>query len=399
MISGFPQLTQNEVIGDVEVHPAFCASGSVNCGNGQSGLIAVDGAGQLLVGIRLRDDVRAPTEPSTTGGVTFALSPTYAAELQRLSPAPAGTRWVGYISPTINYTTAGGPQTGRLRLLLGLERPADGGPYRGGVSSAMFVGSRLVTPTASPSRPVTCGSSLTTVNNADTTICGDGSGGFGTGTRDLGILAAPAQAVVQGGLATFAFPLRYAGVSSPQANFSLSAGSTLPGGLYAVTPDAYQPPNEGSAEARVAVGVPAGARPGSYDVTLTARLGGQVRTATATLTVREAPAGAGAGGAGPAAGPAAARLRVTTILPRRLSAAAARRRGIVVLIGSSRAGPARVRLFQGPARRPRAAKAVRLKAPGPVRVVLRSAALTRGRYRVVVRAEGRDFVARSALAR
>ena len=89
--------------------------------------------------------------------------------------------------------------------------------------------------------------------------------------------------------------------------------------------------------ASVAVGIPAGARPGKYDVTLTARLAnGQARAGTGTLTVLPGAAG----------GPAA-RLRLTTILPRRLSAKIARRRGIVVLIGANKAGTARVQLFQG----------------------------------------------------
>ena len=58
---------------------------------------------------------------------------------------------------------------------------------------------------------------------------------------------------------------------------------------------------------------------------------------------------------------------------------------------------ARVQLFQGRARKPKATKRVRLRVPGPTRVVLKSARLLRGRYRVVILADGRTFVRRAAL--
>ena len=405
-VSGFPGIIgQPEVVGDVEAPFTVCASGSTNCSNGFSGLTAIDGSGQLLVGLQTRDDVELPaTLTSVSPAVTFVPSPTYAAELQRLSPAPPGTRWTGYISPTLTYATASGPKTVSPKIVLKLRRGADGSPFKGPLQTIIFVGSRLVPPSApgaSPTRPVTCGSALRTVNTADTTICEDSFGSFGIPTRDLGVLAAGAQTAVQGELASFSFPVRFAGAASPQANFSLTASATLPGALFAVTPDTYLPPTDGSTQARVAIGVPAGARPGIYDVTLTARLGnGQARSATSKLTVRAAQAGATGGGAGPGVvASASARLRLTTILPRRLSAAVARRRGIVVLIGASKAGPGRVQLFQGRAKKPKAAKRVRLRVPGPVKVVLRSAALRKGPYRVVIRADGRTFVRRAVLAK
>ena len=40
---------------------------------------------------------------------------------------------------------------------------------------------------------------------------------------------------------------------------------------------------------------------------------------------------------------------------------------------------------------------MRLKVPGPDRVVLKSAKLRKGPYRVVIRADGRTFVRRAAL--
>jgi hypothetical protein len=158
-----------------------------------------------------------------------------------------------------------------------------------------------------------------------------------------------------------------------------------------VTPATIVPlPGVVNTTAQVGIGVPANARPGTYDVTLTAAVNGQTRTSVGTLRVTAAP-GAAAGGA--------ARLRLTTILPRGLSAAAARRRGIVVLIGATKAGPARVQLFQGRAKKPKASKRVRLRVPGPVKVVLKSAKLRKGPYRVVIRADGRNFVRRGVLVK
>jgi hypothetical protein len=403
IVSGFGTIGQVDVIGAIEGSFNVCASGSTNCGTGNSGLIAVDGSGQLLVALQARDEIGLPETLVSQGGspVTFTASPTYTAEVQRLMPAPAGARWAGYISPTLTYAQASGPQSISVRFVETLRRGADGSPFTGSASTTILVGSRLVTPTAPSTRPVTCGSALQAVNNQDTTICWDGSGGFGVSARDLGLLAAPARTAVQGELAVFSFPVRYAGPATPQADFALGASSTLPGSLFAVTPDSYSPPANGSTEARVAVGVPAGARPGAYKVTLTARLGnGQTRTAASDLTVRAAPPGAAGGGAGGnAAAGSAARLRLTTILPRRLSAKIARRRGVVVLIGATEAAVARVQLLQGRATTPKASKRVRLKVPGPTRVVLRSRALRAGRYRVVIRARDLTFVRRAVLAR
>jgi hypothetical protein len=404
IVSGFGTISQANVIGDIEGTINICASKPPGCGNGNSGLIAVDGSGQLLIALQARDDIGLPETLVSQGGspVTFTASPTYTAEVQRLMPAPAGARWAGYISPTLTYAQATGPQSIGVRFAQTLRRGADGSPFPGpGAQTSILVGSRLVTPTAPSTRPVTCGSSLQAVNNQDTTICWDGSGGFGVSTRDLGVLAASARTVVQSELAAFTFPVRYAGPASSQADFALSASSTLPGSLFAVTPDSYAPPANGSTEARVAVGVPAGARPGAYKVTLTARLGnGQTRSATSDLTVRAAPPGAAVGGAGGnAATGAATRLRLTTILPRRLSAKVARLQGVVVLIGATEAAVARVRLFQGRATTPKASKLVRLKVPGPAKVVLRSRALRAGRYRVVIRARGLTLVRRAALTR
>jgi hypothetical protein len=99
--------------------------------------------------------------------------------------------------------------------------------------------------------------------------------------------------VVGGGMVTAAAPAsrpvscftaRCAGPPTSQVTFRLSASSTLPGALFAVTPATIVPlPGTATTVARVAIGVPPDARPGAYDVILTALVRGQVRTAGGTL--------------------------------------------------------------------------------------------------------------------
>ena len=53
------------------------------------------------------------------------------------------------------------------------------------------------------------------------------------------------------------------------------------------------------------------------------------------------------------------KLKLTTLLPKGLSAVAARKSGIAVLIGANKAGTARVQLFQGTGRKNKKPKAAR----------------------------------------
>ena len=148
-------------------------------------------------------------------------------------------------------------------------------------------------------------------------ICDDIGFQAGGPTRDLGVLNGAVAGGPPGGVESLPFLVRYAGTATPAADFRLTATTELPGASVAVTPGTLVPPTDSANPVAVAVGIPAGAKPGRYDVTLTARLAnGQARAGTGTLTVLPGAAG----------GPAA-RLRLTTILPRRLSAKIARRRG------------------------------------------------------------------------
>ena len=187
------------------------------------------------------------------------------------------------------------------------------------------MGARGVSGSFPAARPVACGTALTTVNDEDPgtnttmfTICEDTLSAGALITRDLGVLATNATASgAPGTLVSLPFTLRYAGNATAAANFGLSATSTLPGATLAVTPGGLAPATNSDSQALVAVGIPAGAKTGTYDVTLTAKLAsGQTRSRTGKLTVT----GGGGGGGGGTTGGGAARLKLTTVLPRGLSA-------------------------------------------------------------------------------
>jgi hypothetical protein len=62
------------------------------------------------------------------------------------------------------------------------------------------------------------------------------------------------------------FTVGYEGPPTSQVTFRFSASSNLPGSLFAVTPGALvPPPGVTTTTARVGIGVPADARPGTYD--------------------------------------------------------------------------------------------------------------------------------------
>ena len=170
------------------------------------------------------------------------------------------------------------------------------------------------------------------------------------------------------------FVVGYPSSATPAADFALSATTTLPGGSPTPILTRLIPASNSVTRVPVAVGVPANARPGAYEVTLTARLStGQTRTATGRLTV------SGITTVGRAA---AGRPALVAILPGGLTATLVRSQGLPVIIGSNRRGVARVQLLHGRARRPRATLTTRLTVPGPTRVVLRSAVVQPGPYRV-----------------
>lgn len=382
---------QDDDIGDVVIFGTACQSGSTGC----SGNDIVDfdlsggtGTGQLMVGYRVPLTV---TPPATITGdapaVTFAASPTYAAELERLRPAGPGRRWAGYLSTTIDVGAA--DKNIALQARFALQQGADGGPFVGPLPYRAVIGSRAVDDANPADRPVQCGADLDGAGPGFT-VCVDSpllatiDGPDQTeGTRDLGILTGATGSGPAGTTVTVPFTARFAGTSNAGVNFALSAATTVPGGTVVVTPGSLLPATDSTNPVSVAVAVPAGTAPGNYDVTLTATLGTQTRVRTGTLTVVAPPAtptGPTTGG-GLTPGTAAPALRLTGTLPARLAFLAARNRGVRVVVRSNRSGRAVVRLVQGG--KALTAKTVTLR-NGATVVVLRSRKAKAGAYRVTV---------------
>ena len=293
-LSGISIGPQADVIGDFPVTLTVCASGSTGCVDSISNLPALPGTGQILVGVRVQANVSVPAFMSPgPEALAFTDSPSYAAELERLDPAAPGTHWVGLISAVTNYSNTAGPQSVVVPLAYRLGQGADGSPFPGPLATEFVVGGRGVTAASPGSRPVSCGASLSTVFDEDPSptndvyaICKDAGGGVTSVVRNLGVLAGAPANGSPGGLAAVPFTLRFAGSAFSLARFVLTATTTLPGASLGVTPGDLAPATDSDSQALVAVGIPAGARAGSYGVTLTARLAnGQTRSRTGTLTV------------------------------------------------------------------------------------------------------------------
>jgi hypothetical protein len=385
----------------------ICASGAGCPEKGNSDQNASSGLRQILLGALIPADVTAP--PTLTSNppivVTFTESPGYAAELQRVQPAPAGRRWVGWTSPQLTYSSEpAAPQSLFVPAGWGLVPGPDGSPSSAtSVTATWVAGWRNVIPRAPASRPLACGDSLTTMNpdvpdNGDgngpgITFCLDSQIDVTSPASDLGVVTSSARASgTPGSLVSMPFVLRSGNLDQSTDVYPVKATSTLPGATIAVTPQALgDPPKNGDVTAIVAVGIPANAAPGVYDVTFTVDLGifgaGTVRSGTGRLTVVAPPPGGGAAGGGGTR----AKRKISAILPKGLPVATARTSGVPVLVGSNIAGPAVVRFLQGPKRKPTVSvgKRVRLKAPGPVKVTFRSRKLVKGPFRVTISVGGK----------
>ena len=79
---------------------------------GNSNLDTGNGSYQLFLAYRIPTAAQAPatiatTNPSGANTITFSPSSGLTSALQSGSPAPAGEKWVGFMSGVIAYTTAG----------------------------------------------------------------------------------------------------------------------------------------------------------------------------------------------------------------------------------------------------------------------------------------------------
>jgi hypothetical protein len=282
-----------------------------------------------------------------TAAVTLTRKPSLDETLSHTRPAPAGQQWVGYISPVVGQ--AAQPGESLPELAAGLQRIAesdappasdgegdwsvaadftpargDGGlPAPASFDHAVLGGMRMAYPesvydgvnptgldaTGSEtfgmqlldSRPVDCqefrGFPYDELYGIDlegqetdshglplipTTLCGRTSSGGALALKDLRGSGGEAS-VAPGATAKVPFTLRYVGDAGP--SFALSASTAVPGAAVSPSPALLTPAAPGFQDAAVTVTVPAGTAPGAYAVTLTAAVGGQVRTVQGTVNV------------------------------------------------------------------------------------------------------------------
>lgn len=308
--------SQQGAIGNIDLVVTACGSSDTApvCPKGSSNLVSNNTSqGQVLFGVLIDARFVAPAGFTTNfpEQQPFTASPDYTAELNRLAPPDPGLKWAGYISDARTYTP--GKQI-TARIPIGRPLLPDGSPPSGSFGASWVIGSRGVLADAPASRPVSCGSGLSTVNTVDLTICRDSSGGGGgNGFNDFAFLT-PATATVQAGQ-TAVIPVtgKLSGPADPAINFALAASTTLPGATALTNVPTLAPPGESTTSVAVSVPVPASAAPGTYAVTLKGTLStGETRSTTGTLVVtRPATGGAGAGGGGGATAPRLSGLKVS----------------------------------------------------------------------------------------
>jgi hypothetical protein len=295
------QLSQPAGIGPVHVHFALCTEYEEKCepnedeGESQymlifvvpSGSVApqtvtakpVDGASPIIFH-RNEEVVRAASE--------------FSAEFnpEGVFP-PEGTEGAGYLSDVF-AEEKGATREWTVDFDLSLPKPADGSPYGGPFSGSFISGWRKVDGTHPADRPVDCYEPGGPDPDEATSAC-VGSTGGDLGVSDLRIGAPPAAQAFVGGSVPIAFPFDFASTAESLPIFNLSAGSTLAGAGLQLSGPTYVPGSPDATTHRspaaspaVTVAVPGTAQPGTYDVTITARIaGGGSVSQTAKLTVTQ----------------------------------------------------------------------------------------------------------------
>jgi hypothetical protein len=287
---GAPSATQRDVIGDVVITTKLCSTPEGSCGpiGGDGGKI------QSLIAYRVPAGAKAPAL-SADNSVAYHRDDDLAEQYEAADHAD-GMHWFAFVSDVV---TIPGDQTVRETIDAAFALPA-GAPYRGPFAYKTVTGFRQVPSDVLAGDPVVCAGQQNTRGieespGAPAASCDEDDASGSVDTRDLA-LSAPAASrafvrasIQQGSGGDVPFTATFAGPSSTDADFAMSA--SVPGlGAATVSPSRLVPEANSTTPLTVHVDVPAGATPGTYPVTLTARLAnGQTRTATGTLTVTAGP--------------------------------------------------------------------------------------------------------------
>jgi hypothetical protein len=251
-----------------------------------------DGPGQVLVGFRVpAGAIPPPSFSSKDGATSFAVSPTYTSELQRLFPAPADQQWNGYISPVKEYKhTLPANRVGELNVDFGLPKSADGTPLPT-FRWRQVVGFRQG---SDENAPVVCGDDPIGKYCVDSPPHAQISDDVTTNVSDFGVLPGTGPTVYAGTTARVPFQLRYSDKASlGRKAFSLTATAALPNAGVLADPRSIDASPNSNSPASVLVRVPPGTPGGRYTVTLSAAIGSPpvTRANTATVFVQPLPPG------------------------------------------------------------------------------------------------------------
>ncbi|HZO05331.1 MAG TPA: hypothetical protein VFB52_03025, partial [Solirubrobacterales bacterium] len=188
---------------------------------------------------------------------------------------PAGTEGVGYLSdPYVE-------ETGTTRELtvdadFGLPVPADGGAFGGPFRTALAFGLREVSPAQPANRPVQCVGPASPPSES-LAFCIPTGFEAQAGTSDLRIKAPKTTTAFVGGKAPLKFGLSFASTAGALPTFAMKATTSLKGGKASVANPAFVPGNvdptthrSPAANSTANVSIPKKAKPGTYEVVLTA---------------------------------------------------------------------------------------------------------------------------------
>ncbi|HET6997337.1 MAG TPA: hypothetical protein VFI03_02015 [Solirubrobacterales bacterium] len=325
---GSVALTQPGGIGGVNLRFSICTTVITEEGKSTGcGSESTTTEGQFFVGLVVPVGTQAPEALTVTPGpgagpLTLTRSPAVApalssnpllAEAGTVVPPP-GSEILGYASSVITEP-AGQALEWAVSANLGLPPVADGGTYGGPLRVAVLPASREVTPERPASRAFSCSA------EGDLTFCSATETVVELGTSDLKIGAPASTAVAPGTQVKVPFTFDFASSAAALPVFTLKATSTLPQAELRLSSASFSraPSNATTKRApattrKVIVNVPPSARPGNYELVLTATAAqGGAATGVATLAVQPA-------------------LRARLVAPRRVKASAASRQGIPVRV-------------------------------------------------------------------
>lgn len=235
------------------------------------------GGGSPLVFTR-SDEVATEMAAASVGLSKFAEEEGEGGEVGVQIWPPAGLQGVGYLS-NAQQEQAGALVEWNVDADFGLPVAADGSPFAGPFATGITLGFREVSPAQPASRPARCVRFEAGVEPQDgDAICAGTVLQGQVGTSDLKVSPPAKTSVFLGGKAKIPFPLNFATTTSPSPSFALAATSTLKKAQLKVgnstfTPGPPDPTTHRSPTApqTVTVTVPKNAKPGTYDVTLTAK--------------------------------------------------------------------------------------------------------------------------------